>query len=349
MKSASIKFSAMALLLSVSSGCQFIDSIKDRFSQKKETPQIHTEEVASDQKGPVVVLIDGDPVLHKSEVDAYLNQMLQFYPQLKQAMTPETMPVSFKKTFLSKLIEQELIIAWGKKEKIEEQDAFQKSFEEAVKLVRRHLMVQQFEKSIVDTLEVTDAEVRSDFDTNKSRYVKLAGGVVVSGLPFSNELDATAFLNRIKGHESDFGLLAKDEKVELKTFGRISDDAEIRELPHVVKEAALKYKDSFPGVLSVRDGSMTWVINVSDKKEAEFFEFDEIKGQIEGMLRNKKFQEVLAKKMEELQSAFTVDIKEEHLAGNQSPMDKMVENMQVQQQKIKDIQEESVPAIAVAA
>ncbi len=346
MKSAPIKFAAMALLLSISSGCQFIDSIKERFSQKKETPQTYTEETISDQRGPVVVLIDGDPVLHKSEVDAYLNQMLQFYPQLKQAMTAETMPVSFKKTFLSKLIEQELIIAWGKKEKIEEQDSFQKSFEEAVKLVRRHLMVQQFEKSIVDTIEVTDAEVRSDFDTNKSRYVKSAGGVVVSALSFNQESDANAFLNKLKGRESEFGTLAKDEKVELKTFGRINEDAEIRDLPHAVKEASLKYKDSFPGVLSVRDGSMTWVVNVSDKKEAELFEIDEIKGQIEGMLRNQKFQEVLAKKMEELQGAFTVDIKEEHLAGKQSPMDMMAQNTQTEQQ---EIQEESVPVTAVAA
>lgn len=337
----------MFLFISTFSGCHFIDSIKERFFQKKEAPQTYTEEATSDQRGPVVVLIDGDPVLRKSEVDAYLNQMLQFYPQLKQAMTAETMPVSFKKTFLNKIIEQELIIAWGKKEKLEEQESFQKSFEEAVKLVRRHLMVQQFEKSIIDTIEVTDAQVRSDFDTNKARYVKAAGGIVVSALPFEKEVDATAFMSKIDGRESEFGSLAKNEKVELKSFGRVNEETQIRELPHTVKEAVLKHKDSFPSVISVQDGSIMWVVNLTDKKEPEFFEFDEIKGQIEGMLRNQKFQEVLGKKMEELQSSFTVDIKEEHLANSEkSPFEMIAQNAQSQQDSD---QEEQAPSVAVAA
>jgi len=348
MKSVSLKLAGMAVIVSVMSGCGFIDSIKNRFFSKKETPQTFVADASGeDQRGPVVVLIDGDPVLHKTEVDAYLNQMLQFYPQLKQAMTAETMPVSFKETFLNKIIEQELIVAWAKKEKMEEQESFKKAFEEAVKLVRRHLMVQQFEKSLVDGIEVTDAEVRSDFDTNKARYIKSAGGIVLSALPFEKDLDATVFLNKVKGRESEFGTLAKTESAELKTFGRINQDTDIRELPHAVKEAALKYKDSFPGVTSVRDGSVTWVLNVADKKETELFELDEIKGQIEGMLRNQKFQQALAGKLEELQGAFTVDIKKEHLANQQSPFETLAQN--AQEGVSEGVGEEAASAATVAA
>jgi hypothetical protein len=350
MKSAS-RFIGITLLLGTFSGCQIMDTIKERFFQKEEAVPLqqaaHTEESSVDQRGPVVVLIDGDPVLHKSEVDVYLNQMLQYYPQLKQAMTAETMPVSFKKTFLNKIIEQELIIAWAKKEKMEEEDSFQKSFEEAIKLVKRHLMVQEFEKSLVATIEVTDSEVRSDFNTNKSKYIKSAGGVVVSALPFEKEEDATLFLSKLKGNESNFGMLAKNESVELKTFGRVNEETDLRELPDAVKEAALKNIDSLTGVVSVKDGSLTWVMNLSDKKEAELFVFDEIKGQIEGMLRNQKFQEVLAKKMDELQNAFTVDINEEHLAGNQkSPFEMVTQDAQVQN---SDPQDDNGPVATVAA
>jgi len=70
-----------------------------------------------------------------------------------------------------------------------------------------------------------------------------------------------------------------------------------------VKSAVLK-ASNVPGILTVKDGAKTWVLHLAEKNVTEYYDFDEIKGQIEGYLRTQKLQASLGKKMEALRKKY---------------------------------------------
>jgi len=73
---------------------------------------------------------------------------------------------------------------------------------------------------------------------------------------------------------------------------------------------------NFPAIDKVKVGKNFWVIHASDKKEAEVFDFDEVKPQLEVMLRNNKFREELDKHIKELKGEFTIDVNEDFFKDN---------------------------------
>ncbi len=303
------------VLLIVFSGCALLDQVRGWFSPVKSAEgSPMAVEVGEDKDlGPVLVLIDGEAVLYKGEFDAYLTQMLQMYPQLKGVLTPETLPEPLKKNVLQKLIDQELIVAWAKKSNVEQSQEFKKSFDEAIKVVKKHIMIQSFEKSIMDKIEASDSEIRAEFDKNKKRYIKSPGGTSLAGIKFDSAESAEEFLGKVKGKEKEFEDLAQKESSEnFRSFGRIDKDSTFPGLPDAVKNAALAV-NKFPTVKTVKDDKVTWVICVANRTEAEYKKLDEVKGDIELMIRSQKFQKEVEKRVENLKKEHKVEIKEEHL------------------------------------
>jgi len=295
------------VLLIVFSGCALLDQIQGWFSPAKRAEGSPLALEVDDDKdlGPVLVLIDGEPVLYKGEFDAYLTQMLQMYPQLKGVLTPESLPEPLKKNVLQKLIDQELIVAWGKKSKVEQSAEFKKSFEEAIKVVKKHIMIQSFEKSIMDKVEASDSEVRAEFEKNKKKYIKSPGGTSLAGIKFDSAEVAEEFLNKVKGKEKQFEELAQKESSEnFRSFGRIDKDSTFPGLPDTVKNEAL-------------------AVNIADRTEAEYKGFDEVKGDIELMIRSQKFQKEVEKRVESLKKEHKVEIKEEHLKNGATKLNGM--------------------------
>lgn len=303
------------VLLIVFSGCALLDQVRGWFSPAKGA-EGHPMTVGVDEDkdlGPVLVLIDGEPVLYKGEFDAYLTQMLQMYPQLKGVLTPESLPEPLKKNVLQKLIDQELIVAWAKKSRVEQSAEFKKSFEEAIKVVKKHIMIQSFEKSIMDKVEASDSEVRAEFEKNKKRYIKSPGGTSLASIKFDSVEAAEEFFNKVEGKEKQFEELAQKESSEnFRSFGRIDKDSTFPGLPDAVKNAALAV-NKFPALKTVKDDKTTWVICVADRTETEYKGLDEVKGDIELMIRSQKFQKEVEKRVESLKKEHKVEIKEEHL------------------------------------
>ena len=296
-------------------GC--LDKIKEKFTGSKTQETLVATQNTDDKiknLGPVLVYIDKEPVLYQKEFEGYLAQMLQMYPQLKGLMTVDSLPEPMKKNVLQKLVDQKLIIAWGKKNNVEQDEEFVKSLDEALKMIKDHLMIQQFEKRMSTDIEATDSDVRAEFNKNKKKYVKTLGGTTILGVKFKNDADAADLLNKAKGKEDQFKEIVKIEtKEKVKDFGKVSEDTSLPGLPKEVKEVAITIT-KFPALKTVKSGKFTWVICAPDKVETEYLEFDEVKGQIEEMIRNEQTQKAIEKKIGELKKEYTVEIREELLS-----------------------------------
>lgn len=290
---------ALVVALAVVSGCGW-------FGKKDE---------AKDAKGNEQTLcsIDAKPVIKESDFNTSLNQMLQANPYFRGAGA-DSLPIAIKRRFFDELVKQELIIAEADRTNVEKDPEFQKSLEEMMKLVKRSLKVQFFEKKVFEGIKVSESDTKKYFEENKERYMKAAGGVLVAGASFTNDADAQAFLNSAKASIDGFEQLAKaNKKATFKDFGRVSKGAQgmgFGMTPAPIKEAALAMH-KHPGVEKVKVGKEIWIIKVWDKKDTVYYEHSEIKPQLEMVIKNNQARDVLEKLLKELREKFKVTVNED--------------------------------------
>jgi hypothetical protein len=225
------------------------------------------------------------------------------------------------------MVKQELIIADAQKNDVEADPAFQKELEEMLKLVKRSLIVQFFEKKIFDGIEVTDSDVKKHYNENKDRYVKVAGGVLVCSVAFDNDAAAEAFKAKAPTDMQAFEKLARQETAgSFNDYGRVSKDARgeagVEIAPKALKSAALALSD-FPAVGKAKVGKQFHVFCAADPKETEFFGLDEIRTQVEGILKNNLFRDKLDDRLKSLSGSFEVTINEDYFneKGKEAPQD----------------------------
>ncbi len=325
-----IQGSVVILSLSLLPGC----GVMDFFKKKDEPKKIEaTGEVKGD--GATLCSINGKPVIHEAGFNKNINQMLQSSPYFKGAGA-DALPTSIKRKFFDELIKQELIIADASKSSIENDAEFVKAFNEMKELLQRSLKIQFFEKKLYDGIKIDEADVKKHYAENKEHYVKVAGGVLVSGIKFDQDAQAAAFLTDIKAHGDDFDKVAKASKAgKYKEFGRVSKEAKgfnFEAVPAPIKESALA-ASKLPLIEKVKVGKEFWIIKAADKKETVYFNVDEIKPQIEGMLKNNKFKDALEGKIKELRGAYTVVVNEDYFKEKKgseegAPAEEPVQNQQ---------------------
>ncbi len=266
--------------------------------------------------GPVLVYVAGSPAVRMGEFHKRMAQTFNAYPHLKNLLQTSQIPLGFKKKLAEQLANQAVIEQWSYKQNIDQDAEFQKTLANAYTELKRLLMAQHFEKGLLANIETNDSELRSEYEKNKTRYVKAQGGVVASGVSFSSQDSARTFLTKVRGKLSQFAKLGDTESA-----GTFTDFATVSEnsfgVPESIKKVALKAR-AFPSVELVSADSKYWVVNFAEKKTTEYLDFDEIKSQIEAMLKTQKFQDVFAKRMDELKKDFPIEVKEELLLDEQT-------------------------------
>lgn len=290
-------------------GCGLMD-----FFKKKDEPK--KVEASADAKGDGVVLcsIDNKPVIQESGFNKNINQMLQASPYFRGAGA-DALPISIKRKFFDELVKQELIIVDANKSEIEKDAEFVKAYREMKELLKRSLKIQFFEKKLYESIKVDAADVQKHYNENKEHYVKVAGGVLVSGIKFDQDSQASAFLSEAKSHANDFDKMAKENKAgKYKEFGRVSKESRgfnLEAVPAPIKEAALA-ANRLPLIEKVKVGKEIWVIKAADKKDTVYFALDEIKPQVEGMLKNNKFKDTLEGKLKDLRGSHNIVVNEDY-------------------------------------
>ena len=74
----------------------------------------------------------------------------------------------------------------------------------------------------------------------------------------------------------------------------------------------------YPDAQLIVDGKKHWVVAATESVEPTHFAFEEVKDQIEAMVRSQKFQEAVAKRMDELKVEFPIELNEALFADAQA-------------------------------
>lgn len=306
-----IKGSALILTVSLLPGCKYLD-----FFKKKEAEKTETAEAKAADEGLVLCSINGKAVIKKSDFDKRVTQMLQANPYFRGAGA-DMLPLNVKRKFLDRLVEEELFVLDADKQNIEREAEFQKNLKEMVDLVTRSLKIQFREKKIYDETKVAEDQAKKYFEEHKSQYVKVAGGTLTSGIKFDTDTAANTFLAKAKASVNDFEKLAKQTKSgKFREFGRVGQEATnnqnmgMEAVPAPIKEAVLALHN-LPAIEKVKVGKEIWVVKASDKKDSVFFDFEEVKPQVEAMIKNNEFRSKLTSEIEKLKAEYKITVNED--------------------------------------
>lgn len=295
------------LIISLLPGCKLLDFFKKEEDKKVEVPAEVKEE------GIVLCSIEGKPTIREEDFNRRLIQMLQANPYFRGA-GPEMLPLNVKRKFLDRLVEEELFVLDAEKQNLETDPDFQKTLKEMIDLVTRSIKIQFREKKIFDAIQVSENQVKDYFNKNKDRYVKVAGGVLVSGVKFDKDTDADVFMSKVKPNLKDFDKLAKQNNIgKFKEFGRVSKtggELGMEAIPAPIKEAVLALP-KLPTVEKVKVGKDIWVVKAGDKKDTVYFEFAEVKPQVEAVLKNNEFRNKLSTEIDKLKGRYKVNVNED--------------------------------------
>jgi hypothetical protein len=309
------KGAALILTVSLLPGCKLFDFLK-----KKEAPA--TSESRSADGGISLCSIDGKSVINKDDFDKRVNQVLQSNPYFRGAGV-DSLPMNVKSNLLNRFAEEELLVMNAAKQGIESDAEFKKTRDEMFKLVERSLLIQFSEKKIYEAIQVSESQSKDYFEKNKDRYVKVAGGILVNGVKFDTEAAASAFLVKAKADIKNFDKLAKQSKAgKFKEFGRVSKENNaamgMEMVPAPIKDAVLALPN-IPAVEKVKEGKSFWVVAAIDKKPSVYFEFNEVKPQVEAMIKNNEFRNKLKTEIDKLKTEHKVAINEEFFKEAANP------------------------------
>jgi peptidylprolyl isomerase len=298
--------SAVILSLCLLSGCDLF--------KKKEAGKDEASSAAVAGDDAVLVTIQKNPVVTMSKLKKNWEQLAQANPYLK-GMSFDVAPEDFLCKYLDQLSMQETIVKYQLEQSADKKAEFEKNYQDTCKLLKESLLVQDYEKKLYDEIAIDKTEKEKYFNDNKERFIKSQGGVSTIGASFKTDAEATAFLAKVKGNESKLEDLAKADKgATFKNFGLVGKEAAAARgaypfdvVPKPVKETAMGMK-TLPGVEKVKADKAFWVIACLDKKDIEYAKLADVEPQIEGMLKNNKFRDVLDKNIKDLRAKFDVVI-----------------------------------------
>lgn len=302
--------SLIVLALGFLPGCKLFDLFKKKEAASKAAVTKPAEEYSSVE----LCSINGTTAITEKEYLSNLNQTLQANPMF-QGASADSLPTALKRQFFDELVKQELILVDAKKQNIEADPEFQRELDDIMKLIKRTKVIQFFEKQLYDAISITDSDIESNYKDNRETYIKVPGGLQTFGVKFNTDAQAKAFAAKALPEESAFEKAAQEEKsAQYRPFGRLGKASGKAGYPQnmtpiAIRDAALK-DGKLPRIERVANGKEHWVVLFTDKKEAVYFELNEIKPQIGNMLKAEKFKAALEDKIKKLNNEMTVNINE---------------------------------------
>lgn len=315
--SALTKISLLSLSVLLLPACQL--PFFKKSGEPKPTPATVAHGVPAGDTSKVLVSINGTPRITEEGLNRKLKQMLQA-DAMTAAIDPATIPVVAKQKFLGDWLNIMLIReVWDGKTQVSQTADFKAALAERMEALEDALIVEKFVDSLKTELAISDDAIRKEFDAHRERYAKVAGGVRLSGAKFSSNDAAKAFETSVAGVKTvaDFEKAARaNSKAQYRDFGRVSEGAP-RSAPQELATEASKMK-GLPAVKVVSAADGKWVIFALDKKDAEYYTFDEVKPQIKSMLEGQQFNELLSNKIDGFKKVATVEIDKDYQlpAGN---------------------------------
>jgi len=271
--------------------------------------------VSVNDSSAVLVSLKGQPVITMQSFEKEFEQLIEENPHLKSvlALMPEA-----KKNFLTGMINQEVVDTWVVENKVDSKVEYQKELDRMMRSVRRMLNTKYF--GLEHPVKVSDEEVNDFYAKNKDSMTDLVisrGGVNATGVSFSTEADAKAFLAKAKEMKdvkkaADAAKLTKNYRdFKLVNSQSLGMDSELRD--KVVSLDKVPYMD----VVKASDNSF-WVVSATSKQETQYRPFEQVKSGLEQFVAKEKRMEMFDKEISKLRTDYNVVINEEALKPAQT-------------------------------
>jgi len=300
-----MQVSSLALVLLLS-GCEW-------FGGKKEGAGISDKTGAKEVvSGDVVIAtMGGKPVLTLKEFEERFEQLLAGQPQLRAML--QYMP-DLKVDVAKSLVSQSVIDKYVEESGLDKQTEYKNDLEQARNQAQKIVNVKHFRNACVKP--VTADDVKKYYDEHKDEHPELLlsrGGVPAVGVSFEKEADAKAFLAKVAGKNAEeFKKIAEADKLgaKVRNFGFVN--AQSLGMDTALRDKIVAFKKPATEMIKVNDKTF-WVANVGAKEETKYRPFDEVKAGLEKFLANRKMEEAMEQKLEELKGKYGVKINEEIL------------------------------------
>ena len=295
MKNLSSKMS-IVLVVSALAFLPSCDWLKNKLGMVK-TDQ--AQAVAADAHDEVVAMIDGKPLLYRSEVNNQLKTIIEMNPQIAQIEGIED-------HLANSLAMQKLISRKVNEEGLNKSKEYQQQLESFTHMLNWRTFAAKHQPVI------TEEDKKAYYDKNKENLAEAMvsrGGVPVSSVSFAKEADAKAFLEKAKVKVGQLEQVAKDAKLAEKFRDYKLVHANSYGIEPVLREKVLAIKKSpATEVIKIND-STYYVVHVGAKEAAKYRAYEEVKGAIEQRLAGEKQNESLEKALEQLKKDFKFEMK----------------------------------------
>lgn len=254
---------------------------------------------------PVLMKIDGRPVLTVKGIDADFERLLEENPNFKQMLA--YMPDA-KLNFFQGMVSQQVIDEYIHRNKIDSSPEYQRELAKTIDQVKHMLNMNYFSER--HPAEVSETEVRKFYDENKDKIPDLMqsqGGVKAEAVSFGSEEDAKAFLAKAKESTGDFAKIATDAGYanNYRDFKLVN--AQSIQIDPTLKAKIIKIT-SFPSMELFNVGNEWWVVNAHSSAEPVYVSFDKVKPMIQEHLKKQKQAEVFEKVIDKYKGEYHVEV-----------------------------------------
>lgn len=298
-----MQVSSLALILLLS-GCEWFGSKKEAVAEKAGAKEVISGDV-------VIATMDGKPVLTLKEFEERFEQLLNGQPQLRAML--QYMP-DLKLDVAKSLVSQSVIDKYVEESGVDKQKEYKNDLEQARMQAQKIVNVKYFRNACVTP--VTEADVKRYYDEHKDEHQELLlsrGGVPAVGVSFEKDADAKAFLTKVTGkHAEEFKKIAEAEKLgaKVRNFGFVN--AQSLGIDAVLRDKIIAFKKVAAELIKVNDKTF-WVVHVGAKEETKYRPYEEVKAGLEKFLANRKMEEAMEHKLDELKAKYNVKMNDEIL------------------------------------
>jgi hypothetical protein len=253
----------------------------------------------------------GKPVLTIKEFEERFEQLLNGQPQLRAML--QYMP-DLKVDVAKSLVSQSVIDKYIEEGGLDKQADYKNDLEQARNQAQKIVNVKYFRNAC--TKATTTEDVKKYYDEHKDEHQELLlsrGGMPATGLSFDKEADAKAFLTKVIGKKAEeFKKIAEADKLgaKVRNFGFVN--AQSLGMDNALRDKIVALKKATTDVFKINDKTF-WVVTVGAKEETKYRPFEEVKAGLEKFLANRKMEEAMEQKLDELKTKYGVVIKEEIL------------------------------------
>lgn len=302
-----IKGGVLGLTLSsllILPGCAIFDYIKSNMgsSGSSTTVSSASSETASVNDGsPVLLSIDGKPVVTERSFEEYFTQFIEANPRLQSMI--QFMP-NAKKEIFNGMVNERILLAWGEKNGIHNDPNYQKELEQAVRMVKTGLAAKQFEKDLIGKVSVTEKEMKDYYNAHKDpELVVSPGGIKSQGAEFDSKEKAQSVLNKVQENPTQFASVVGASNV--KDFAPINSHS--FDVDKAIKEKALSLKAEYPkAFMAETSDNKYWVVVLLSKEDTQYRSFDEVKEGLSNMLEREKAMKIYNEKIGDLKKKYNV-------------------------------------------